>query len=243
MQRRLLGFRLDHIATLRQTRRALYPDPVTAASIAETLGVAQIHAHLREDRRHIQERDVRLLRQVVQGALHLEMSPSHDSVKIAYDIKPDGITLVPERKDERTTDRGLDVVHQRESLQKYVQNLRDGDLPVCLLVDPDLDQVRAAHRMDVTAVEIHTGKYADARGENDRRTEMQRVADAARTAAKLGLHVSVGHGLNYQNVAALTPIEEIETYLIGHAIVAQALWSGLEQALRDMTALLAGSRQ
>ena len=238
MHRRRLGFRLDHIATLRQVRRTLYPEPVMAAAIAETAGVAQIHAHLREDRRHVQERDLRVLRQIVQTGLHLEMSASQDSIKIAYDVKPDGVTLVPERKDERTTERGLDVVHHHDSLQKYVQNLRDGDLPVCVLVDPDLDQVRGAHRLDASAVELHAAKYADARGEAEKRAELQRIADAARAAAKLGMAVSVGHGLSYQNVSALLPIEEIDTYIVGHAVVSQALWTGLDRALRDMNELL-----
>jgi pyridoxine 5-phosphate synthase len=238
MHRRRLAFRLDHVATLRQVRRTPDPEPVMAAAIAETAGVSEIHAHLREDRRHIQERDVRLLRQILQTGLHLELAPSQDSIKIAYDIKPDGVTLVPERKDERTTERGLDVAHHHDSLQQYVTGLKDGDLPVCLLIDPDLDQIRAAHRLDASGVELHAAKYADARGEVEQRAELQRMADASRTAAKLGLRVSVGHGLSYRNIEALLPIEEIDTYIVGHAVVAKALWVGLDRAVKDMIELL-----
>ena len=238
MRRRRLGVNIDHVATIRQARRTVYPDPVTAAAMAENAGADQITVHLREDRRHIQERDVRLLRQSVQTVLNLEMAATGDMLKIAYDIKPDVVTLVPERREELTTEGGLDVNHHREHLKKYVASLREGDIPVSLFIDPDLDQVRAAHRIDAQAIEIHTGKYCDARGESDRRAELQRIVDAARAAAKLGMRVAAGHGLHYHNVQALVAIEEIEEYNIGHSIVARAVLAGFDRAVRDMLALL-----
>ncbi len=238
MARRRLGVNIDHIATLRQVRRTSYPDPVAAAAVAERAGADQITAHLREDRRHIQERDVRLLRDTVQTRLNLEMAATQDMLKMAYDCKPDVATLVPERREELTTEGGLDVNHHRDHLKKYVQSLRDGDIEVSLFIDPDIEQVRAAHRIDAMAVELHTGKYCDARGEGERRAELQRIVDAARTAAKLGMRVAAGHGLHYHNIAALVPIGEIEEYNIGHSIVAQAAFCGFEQAVRDMVALL-----
>jgi pyridoxine 5-phosphate synthase len=239
MTRRRLGINIDHVATLRQARRTRYPDPVTAAAICELAGADQITVHLREDRRHIQERDVRVLRQTVQTLLNLEAAATQEMVKIAYDIKPDTVTLVPERREELTTEGGLDVARQRDHMKKYVQSLKDADIQVSLFIDPDLDQVRAAHRVEADAVELHTGKYCDAVGEGDRRAELQRIVDAARTAAKLGMRVAAGHGLNYHNIQALVPVVEIEEYNIGHGIVAQAVFVGLERAVRDMLALLA----
>lgn len=239
MQRRRLGVNIDHVATLRQTRRTPYPDPVAAAAICEAAGADQITVHLREDRRHIQERDLRLLRQTVQTTLNLEMAATQEMLKIAYDVKPDVVTLVPERREELTTEGGLDVSHHRDHLKKYVQSLRDGDIAVSLFIDPDLDMIRAAHRLDVTMLELHTGKYCEARGESDRRAELKRIADAARTAAKLGIRVAAGHGLHYKNVQALVPIEEIEEYNIGHSIIGRAVLVGLDAAVRDMLTALA----
>lgn len=239
MQRRRLGVNIDHVATLRQTRRTPYPDPVAAAALCEGAGADQITVHLREDRRHIQERDLRLLRQTVQTSLNLEMAATQEMLKIAYDVKPDVVTLVPERREELTTEGGLDVSHHRDHLKKYVQSLRDGDIAVSLFIDPDLDMIRAAHRLDVTMLELHTGKYCEARGESDRRAELKRIADAARTAAKLGIRVAAGHGLHYKNVQALVPIEEIEEYNIGHSIIGRAVLVGLDAAVREMLTALA----
>ncbi|MBI3180083.1 MAG: pyridoxine 5'-phosphate synthase [Deltaproteobacteria bacterium] len=238
MARRRLGVNVDHVASLRQARRTTYPDAVTAAAAVELAGADQITVHLREDRRHIQERDVRLLRQTVQTMLNLEMAATAEMVKVAYDMKPDLVTLVPERREELTTEGGLDVGHHRDHLKKHVQSLRDADIDVSLFVDPDLDQVRHAHRLEVAAIELHTGKYCDARGEAEQRAELQRIVDAARTAAKLGLRVAAGHGLNYHNIRALVPVSEIEEYNIGHSIVARAVFVGLDRAVRDMLALL-----
>lgn len=232
--RRRLFFRLDHVATLRQARQATTPDPVAAATIAELAGIDGLAAHLREDRRHIQERDVRLLRQTIRTSLTLELAPTQEMLKLAYDIKPDAVTLVPEQRDEKTTERGLDVGRDRDHLRKYAQSLRDADIDVSLLVDPDLDQVRAAHRLDVNAIQIHTGKYAQARATIDRRAELQRIVDAARAANKLGIRVSASHGLGAHNVETLAPIDEIDTFVVGHAIVARALLVGLAAALREV---------
>jgi len=239
MMRRRLGVNIDHVATLRQARRTPYPDPVTAASIAELAGADQITVHLREDRRHIQDRDLRLLKQTVQTKLNLEMAATPEVLKTALDVKPDTATIVPERREELTTEGGLDAVHHRDHLKKYVQNLRDGDIHVSLFIDPELEQVRAAHRLDAMTVELHTGKYCDARGEPERRAELQRLIDAARAASKLGLRVAAGHGLNTMNIRELVRIEEIEEYNIGHALIARAVLSGLDAAVREMLALLA----
>ena len=233
-----LGVNIDHIATLRQARRTRYPDPVAAASLCELAGAHQITVHLREDRRHIQDRDLKLLRLMVQTELNLEMAATPDMVKIAYEVKPDRVTLVPERREELTTEGGLDVQNNRDRLRKVVQSLRDADIAVSLFIDPDVDQVRAAHRIDAQAVEIHTGKYCDARTPKDRRAELQRVVDAARSAGKLELEVAAGHGLNYHNVREVAAIAEIIEFNIGHAIIAQALFVGLDRAVRDMLLLL-----
>lgn len=238
MRRRRLGVNIDHVATLRQARGTVYPDPVGAATLVETAGADQITVHLREDRRHIQDRDLRILRDVVQTVLNLEMAATQEMLKIAYDIKPDIVTLVPERREELTTEGGLDASHHRDHLRKYVQSLRDGDIQVSLFIDPDLDQIRAAHKIDVNVIELHTGKFCEARDEAERRGELRRLVDAARTAAKLGMRVAAGHGLHYHNISSLVPIEEIEEYNIGHSIVAQAIFVGLERAVRDMLSLL-----
>jgi pyridoxine 5-phosphate synthase len=230
---------IDHVATLRQARRTQYPDPVAAAALCESAGADQIVVHLREDRRHIQERDVRLLRQTVQTTLNLEMAATQEMMKIAYDIKPDLATLVPERREELTTEGGLDVNHHKDHLKKYIHALRDADIRVSLFIDPDLDAVRASHRVDATAVELHTGKYCEARGEVEKKNELQRIADAARAAHKLGMRVAAGHGLNTQNVQALVGMEEIEEYNIGHSIVARSMMVGVERAVREMLELLA----
>ena len=238
---RKLGVNIDHIATIRQARRTKYPDPVAAAALAEAAGADQITVHLREDRRHIQERDVRILRETVQTTLNLEMGATQEMLKIALDVKPDIVTLVPERREELTTEGGLDVNHHRDHLKKYVQSLRDADLKVSLFIDPDLEMLRAAHRLDAPSIELHTGKYADARGELERKNELRRIADAARAAAKLGMRVAAGHGLHYTNVQELVLVEEIEEFNIGHSIVARAMLVGMDRAVRDMVDALKAS--
>ena len=233
-----LGVNVDHVATLRQARKASYPDPVTAAALAELGGAEQITIHLREDRRHIQDRDLKILRETCRSQLNLEMAATQDMVKIAYDVKPDICTLVPERREELTTEGGLDAMGARESIRKVVKNLKDGEIRVALFIDPDIDQVRAAHKCDADRVELHTGRYCDVRGTAERARELARLIDAAKAAAKLGLKVAAGHGLNYDNVRPIVAIDEIEELNIGHAIVARAVLTGMEQAVRDMLALM-----
>ena len=233
-----LGVNVDHVATLRQARRATYPDPVTAAALAEVAGAGQITIHLREDRRHIQDRDLKLLRETCQTLLNLEMAATQEMVKIAYEVKPDLVTLVPERREELTTEGGLDVTGQRDALAQAVRHLKDGDIQVSLFIDPDLDQVRAAHKLSADRIELHTGRYCEARKAKERARELIRVVDAARAGAKLGLGVAAGHGLNYQNVEAIARIPEIDELNIGHAIVARAVLVGMDRAVRDMLQLM-----
>jgi len=233
-----LGVNVDHVATLRQVRRATFPDPVAAAAIAEMAGAHQITIHLREDKRHIQERDLRLLRETCQTALNLEMAATQEMVKVAYEVKPDLVTLVPERREELTTEGGLDVASQRESLSQLIRHLRDGELEVSLFVDPDLDQVRAAHKVDAERVELHTGRYCEARNVRERQRELERLVDAAKAATKLGMGCAAGHGLNYDNVQPVARIAEIDELNIGHAIIARAVMVGLDRAVRDMLILM-----
>jgi len=236
-----LGVNVDHVATLRQVRRATYPDPVTAAALAEAAGAGQITIHLREDRRHIQDRDLRLLRETCQTLLNLEMAATQEMVKIAYEVKPDLVTLVPERREELTTEGGLDVTAQRESLAQAVRHLKDGEIVVSLFIDPDLDSVRAAHKLGTDRIELHTGRYCEARNARERARELERVTDAARAGGKLGLGVAAGHGLNYDNVQPIARIAEIDELNIGHAIVARAVLVGMDRAVRDILALMRGA--
>lgn len=233
-----LGVNVDHVATLRQARRTTYPDPVTAAALAELAGAQQITIHLREDRRHIQDRDLRILRETCQTLLNLEMAATAEMVKIAYEYKPDVVTLVPERREELTTEGGLDVAGQREQVAKIIKNLKDGEITVSLFIDPDLDQIRAAHKVDADRIELHTGRYCEARNERERGRELSRIVDAAKAAAKLGMSVAAGHGLNYDNVQPIARIQEIDELNIGHAIVGRAVLVGFERAVREMLELM-----
>jgi len=233
-----LGVNVDHVATLRQARRATYPDPVIAASLAELAGADQITVHLREDRRHVQDRDLQLMRETVRTKLNLEMAATPDMVQVAFAAKPNTATLVPERRQELTTEGGLDAINGRDNIKKIVKSLRDGEMEVSLFIDPDLDQVRAAHRADANTVELHTGRYCEARTDRDRAKEFSRIVDAAKGAAKLGLRVAAGHGLNYENVRPIVSIEEVTELNIGHAIIARAVLVGLDRAVRDMVALM-----
>lgn len=237
-----LGVNVDHVATVRQARRAKYPDPVEAALVAERAGADQITVHLREDRRHIQERDVTILRQVVKTELNLEMAATQEMAKLALDIRPETVTLVPERRQELTTEGGLDVSAHRDALRGIVKLLRDAEIKVSVFIDPDLDQVRAAHKIDANAVELHTGRYADARTAAERRDELMRLVDAAKLAAR---HVAVaaGHGLHYANVLEIARVAEIAELNIGHSIVARAMIDGMDRAVRDMLALMTEARR
>ncbi|MED5465356.1 MAG: pyridoxine 5'-phosphate synthase [Myxococcota bacterium] len=238
MTRRRLGVSLEHIGSLRQVARAREPDPVATAALAEAAGASQIKVHLREDRRHIQERDVRLLRETVTTSLNLQMAPTMEMLKAAYDLKPDEVTLVPERSEELATETGLDVHHHRDHLKKYIGNLRDSDIGVFLYIDPEVEQVRAAHRLDAKCIEVSTLKYTQARALPERRWELQRLVDATRTAVKLGMRVSVGGRLDFQSVPELVPLEGIAQFNMGHALVARSVITGMERAVRDAVELL-----
>ena len=233
-----LGVNVDHVATLRQARKSIYPDPVTAAALAELAGAGQITIHLREDRRHIQERDLKVLRETTQTLLNLEMAATSDMVKLAYEYKPNMVTLVPERREELTTEGGLDVNGQRDSIGRVVKTLKDGDIIVSLFIDPDLDQVKASHKVSADRIELHTGRYCEARDEKERGRELSRIVDAAKTSVKLGMGCAAGHGLNYDNVRPITRIAEIDELNIGHAIVARAVLVGFDRAVREMVELL-----
>jgi pyridoxine 5-phosphate synthase len=229
-----LGVNIDHVATVRQARRAVEPDPVAAAVLALLGGADGITVHLREDRRHIQDRDVRLLRQVVTSRLNLEMAAADETVAIACDLKPDEATLVPEKRQELTTEGGLDVVANQAVVARAVQRLKGEGIEVSLFLDPDPRQIEVARLLGVQAVEIHTGRYADARGAADRARELEALTGAAAYAKEQGLHVHMGHGLNYANVRAVARIDGVEELNIGHSIVARAVLVGLERAVREM---------
>jgi len=240
MTRARLGVNIDHVATVRQARRVPDPDPVQAAMLAELGGAHGITVHLRSDRRHIQDRDVELLRHTVKTRLNVEMASTQEMVKIALTVKPDQVTLVPERREELTTEGGLDVVLNSVQLKPTVRMLEEGGIRVSLFVDPDLEQVKESHRVDAKAVEINTAAYADARDARSRETALRRVVDAARFGRKLGLDVHAGHGLTYQNVAAIAAISEMSELNIGHNIVARAVLVGMERAVREMLEAMRG---
>jgi pyridoxine 5-phosphate synthase len=235
-----LGVNIDHVATVRQARKAPDPDPVHAALLAEMGGADCITLHLREDRRHVQDRDLALLRKTVKGKLNLEMAATQEMVKIALEVKPDQVTLVPERREELTTEGGLEVSMNQDYLRKVVRLLRDGDMAVSLFIDPEVDQVKAAHRAEADAVEIHTGKYCEARRARDRDAEFTRVENAARLSSRLGLAVLAGHGLTYGNVRRITAIPEVAEVNIGHSIVARAVLVGMERAVAEMRRAMEG---
>ena len=234
-----LGVNVDHIATLRQARKAAEPDPVAAAILAELAGADGITVHLRGDRRHIQDRDLDVLRRTVKTKLNLEMAAAPAMVTLAAQHKPDHATLVPERREELTTEGGLDVVLNQNLIRKTAVDLREAGIAVSIFVDPDYDQIRAIAKLEVTMIEINTAKYAESRREEQAAAEADKVAQAARTAAKLGLRVLAGHGLDYRNVRRIVAIPEIEELNIGHSIVARAALVGMKRAVREMKTLLA----
>lgn len=237
-----LGVNIDHIAGVRQARRAAEPDPVTLALLAELGGADGITVHLREDRRHIQLRDVELLRATVRSRLNLEMAATAEMEAIALRVRPDMVTLVPEKRQEITTEGGLDVVAQEGSLCALVERLQAAGIPVSLFVDPEADQLRASQRSGVRWVELHTGTYAEAAWAEQPR-ELARLIEGTVRARHLGLRVNAGHGLTYQNVEPVAAIEGIEELNIGHTIVARALAVGLEMAVRQMRALVQNPRR
>ncbi len=233
----LLCVNVDHIATIRQARRGQEPDPAHAAVLAELAGASGITVHLREDRRHIQDRDVEVLRRVVKTKLNLEMAITEDIIRIALAVKPDMATLVPERREELTTEGGLDVHGHLDAVTQAVRALREG-VVVSLFIDPDQDQLSAAARTGADLVELHTGAYAEAKEHKARQAEMARLITTATLARELGLRVSAGHGLNYRNVGPVAAIPEVEELNIGHSIVARSALVGMERAVRDMLAAM-----
>jgi pyridoxine 5-phosphate synthase len=233
-----LGVNVDHVATIRQARLTRYPDPVTAAALAEMAGASQITVHLREDRRHIQERDVRLLRDTVQTRLNLEMANTAEMIKIAMALKPNTVTLVPERREELTTEGGLEVNLQKDGIGKAIGMLRDADIRTFLFVDPDLDQIKAAHLVSANGVEIHTGRYCNAKGQESRLQELDRLQESVRMAQKLKLQIAAGHGLDYSNITAVAQIPAIEEFNIGHSIIARAVLVGMKEAVAEMVRLI-----
>lgn len=235
-----LAINVDHVATLRQARGTTEPDPVLAAGICELAGASGIVVHLREDRRHIQDRDLRLLRETVKTKLNLEMGASPEIIAIALALKPDMVTLVPEKRQELTTEGGLNVSGQKRRLAEVISRMGEAGIPVSLFVDPDPRQIAAAAAIGATFVEIHTGRYCDAMGEERREEEFALVATAADQAFGLGLKVNAGHGLNYQNVGRVAALDAIEELSIGHAVMARAIIVGLERAVREMLALVRG---
>ncbi|MER3422647.1 MAG: pyridoxine 5'-phosphate synthase [Nitrospiraceae bacterium] len=233
-----LGVNIDHVATLRQARGENEPDPIAAAVLVELAGADGLVVHLREDRRHIQDRDLHLLKQIIQTKLDLEMAADEAMVKIALDVKPHLVTLVPERRQELTTEGGLDAAGQRDRIKSIVDLLHDGGISVSLFIEPDLNQVKAAHKIAADYIELHTGRYANARLLKEEQAELEAIAQAAKLAYKLGMGVNAGHGLNYRNVKRLTQIPEIVEYNIGHSIVSRAILVGLERAVREMKQLV-----
>jgi pyridoxine 5-phosphate synthase len=233
-----LGVNVDHVATIREARKTDEPDPVIAAALAELAGADQITVHLRGDRRHIKERDLEILRRTVRTRLNVEMAATEEMVKIAATIKPHSVTLVPERREEVTTEGGLDAILNQNHLRRIVTSLRESGLSVSAFVDPDFDQIKAVTKAGAAVIEINTGRYADARTEELRQVELTKVVNAAKAGRKLGLAVAAGHGLTYRNVTPIAAIGEIEELNIGHSIVARAVLVGMERAVREMKTLI-----
>ncbi|MCF0216056.1 MAG: pyridoxine 5'-phosphate synthase [Fibrobacteraceae bacterium] len=232
-----LSVNIDHIATIREARKIREPDPVAAALLAELAGCQGITAHLREDKRHIQDRDIRLLRGTVTTKLNLEMAPTNEMVQFAVNVQPDMVTLVPESRTELTTEGGLNVAAKVEELAKVIMTLKNNDIAVCLFIDPETEQVKSAKKVGADFVEFYTGKYATACDlgslqEVDR--EIAAIQDMTVLARKYGLRVNAGHGLNYRNVGPIAAIEGIEEICIGHSIVGRAVLTGMDKAVKDM---------
>jgi pyridoxine 5-phosphate synthase len=233
-----LGVNIDHVATVRQARKTYEPDPVWAAVEAELGGADQITVHLREDRRHIQERDIEVLMKTVQTRVNLELAVASDVVKFALKMKPHCACLVPEKREEVTTEGGLNVVNSLKSVKETVKKLSDAGIIVSLFIDPDKKQIEAAAKSGAPYIEIHTGTYANAKREADVEKTLKAIVDGAEHARKLGLRVNAGHGLNYRNVIPVAQIEGMEELNIGHAIVARALFTGMREAVREMKQLI-----
>ena len=239
----LLGVNIDHVASMRQARGTRYPEPLHAAAVAEQAGADSITIHLREDRRHIQDRDVALLKETLQTRMNLEMAVTEEMLAIAEKFKPEDCCLVPERREELTTEGGLDVVGQEGKIKEAVARLSDAGVRVSLFVDADPKQLEASARVGAPVIEIHTGHYADLPSEAERQVEFERIKAAVDLGVELGLQVNAGHGLHYHNVTPIAAIPAIRELNIGHAIVAQAVFSGLHEAVAEMKRLMVEARK
>lgn len=235
-----LGVNIDHVATLRQARRTVEPDPVAAAVLVELGGADGITTHLREDRRHIQERDIRLLRQTVRTRLNLEMAATSEMVAIALDLKPNYVTLVPEKREEVTTEGGLDVIGNLTRLAEVVNQLQSAQIPVSLFIDPEPNQITATAKIQAQFIELHTGKYAEASQEISQAQELNALKQGCEQALSLGLRVNAGHGLTYWNVYPVACLPGMEELNIGHTIISRAVLVGLERAVREMKRAMRG---
>ena len=233
-----LGVNVDHVATVRQARKTVEPDPVAAAALAELAGADGITIHLREDRRHIQDRDLKLLKETVRTNLNLEMAASEEIIEIALEYRPDQATLVPEKRQEVTTEGGLDVPRNRDLLSRAIDRLKDAGIMVSLFVDPSPEVIGVSAEIGADAVELQTGCYANAGTEKEREHELELLKDAANLAEENGLKVLAGHGLTYFNIRPITTIEQLVEVNIGHSIISRAVLVGMERAVREMKALL-----
>ncbi|MDX2320209.1 MAG: pyridoxine 5'-phosphate synthase [Moritella sp.] len=242
MNKIFLGVNIDHIATLRQARGTTYPDPVHAASVAELNGADGITVHLREDRRHIVDRDVRVLKETIQTRMNLEMAVTAEMLDIACEIKPEFVCLVPEKREELTTEGGLDVVGQQDKITQAVKRLTEAGILVSLFIDADKEQIDAAVSSGAPYIEVHTGAYADADSDSEQQAELKKIAAGVSYAHNAGLKVNAGHGLHYHNVQPIAAIPEIYELNIGHAIIARATFDGLGKAVKDMQILIQEAR-
>ncbi len=233
-----LGVNIDHVATIRQARKTVEPDPVWAAVLAELGGADVITIHLREDRRHIQDRDLRVLRETVRVKLNLEMAATEEMARIACEVHPDQVTLVPEKREEVTTEGGLDVITHRDRVRKCIDQLQQQQIEVSLFIDPNREQVAASQELKAQAVELHTGGYADAIGEKARQKELHQLIAAGAAALHHGLLLHMGHGLTYNNVQDVAAIVGVSELNIGHSIVSRAVLVGMETAVREMKRLI-----
>ncbi len=229
---------IDHVATLREARGTNYPDPVLAAGIAETAGASGIIIHLREDRRHIKDRDLVILKQTIKTKLNLEMAATPEMINIAKEIVPDMITLVPEKREELTTEGGLDVIGMSEKLKTIIADAKKRNIMVSLFIDPEEEQVLKAHKLGADIIEIHTGAYSNAKNNAIQEKELKKVIATAKKGKELGLGVNAGHGLHYHNIKQIVSIKDIDELSIGHSIIARAVFTGLNRAIRDMIALI-----
>lgn len=236
-----LGVNIDHVATLRNARNTRYPNPTAAAALVEKAGGELITVHLREDRRHIREEDLKALRKTVSTLLNLEMAATDEMVKIACDLKPDTVTLVPEKREEQTTEGGLDVAGLESELKTVTSRLKGAGIQVSFFIEPDIRQIDASLRLEADAVEFHTGHYCNLTGKEAMKAELARLREAAQYAQEKELHVVAGHGINYDNIEELLRfVPEIREYNIGHSIVSRAIFVGLEQAVREMLDIFEG---